>query len=300
MSSSPVRSPMCTSRLYVCPPNARCDIRRSGVRSKIPPQCSSSRTRSGASLACSSAICQLLRYLPPNIVSWKCMRQSSSGATFPSEAAIPPSAITVCALPSSDLHTSAVRAPASEAAIAARRPAPPAPITRTSYSCHDTAMSEEPRVVEDPRRGEPDVQVAEGDRAEADPRPLHVAAVEHGDAAPEPVPRASGGGAGEAVEPAPDEVAERVASEREEREQDDVGEQHQRPEAGPGMQRAVGAAEEESAHGVVPEERQHERGEVEEVAVGVLEDEREARLAVVAAAAPPGHRARRWGEEEGP
>ena len=75
---------------------------------------------------------QLLRYLPPNIVSWKCTCQLSSGATLPSDAAMPPSAITVCALPSSDLQTSAVRAPASAAAIAARSPAPPAPITTTS------------------------------------------------------------------------------------------------------------------------------------------------------------------------
>ena len=56
---------------------------------------------------------QLLRYLPPNIVSWKCICQLSSGATLPSDAATPPSAITVCALPSSDLQTSAVRAPRS-------------------------------------------------------------------------------------------------------------------------------------------------------------------------------------------
>ena len=116
----------------VCPPNARCDILPSGVRSKTVPHCSSSRTRSGASCACSSAMRQLFRYLPPNIVSWKCVCQSSSGATLPNAAAMPPSAITVCALPSSDLQTSAVRAPASEAAIAARSPAPPAPITRTS------------------------------------------------------------------------------------------------------------------------------------------------------------------------
>jgi hypothetical protein len=50
-------------------------------------------------------------------------------------AAMPPSAITVWALPSRDLHTTAVLAPASCAAMAARRPAPPAPITTTSYRC---------------------------------------------------------------------------------------------------------------------------------------------------------------------
>ena len=50
-------------------------------------------------------------------------------------AAMPPSAITVCALPSRDLQTTAVLAPASCAAMAARSPAPPAPITTTSYWC---------------------------------------------------------------------------------------------------------------------------------------------------------------------
>src|SRR3712207_5673221 len=43
--------------------------------------------------------------------------------------------MTVCALPSSDLHTSAVRAPWLDASMAARRPAPPAPMTTTSNSC---------------------------------------------------------------------------------------------------------------------------------------------------------------------
>jgi hypothetical protein len=35
---------------------------------------------------------------------------------------MPPSAITVCALPNSDLHMIAVRLPCSRASIAARRP----------------------------------------------------------------------------------------------------------------------------------------------------------------------------------
>ena len=60
------------------------------------------------------------------------MLQLSSGATLPSAAARPPSAITVWALPSSDLQTRPVCAPASAAAIAARSPEPPEPSTRTS------------------------------------------------------------------------------------------------------------------------------------------------------------------------
>ena len=60
--------------------------------------------------------------------------QLSSGSTLPSDAAMPPSAITVCAFPRSDLQTTPTEAPASDAATAARRPAPPAPITSTSCS----------------------------------------------------------------------------------------------------------------------------------------------------------------------
>ena len=52
--------------------------------------------------------------------------------TLPMLAAMPPSAMTVCALPNRDLQMIAVRMPASRASIAARRPAPPAPITTTS------------------------------------------------------------------------------------------------------------------------------------------------------------------------
>ena len=45
------------------------------------------------------------------MVSRKCTRQLSSGYRLPIAAAMPPSAMTVCALPSSDLQTTAVRAP---------------------------------------------------------------------------------------------------------------------------------------------------------------------------------------------
>ena len=47
---------------------------------------------------------------------------------------MPPSAITVCALPNKDLQMMAVRRPCSLASIAALSPAPPAPMTTTSYS----------------------------------------------------------------------------------------------------------------------------------------------------------------------
>ena len=132
MISSPVRSPTWASRGYSWPPKFRWLILPSLVRSNSAPQASSSQTRSGASLACTSAIRQLFRNLPPRMVSRKWTCQLSLGLALPMEAAQPPSAMTVCALPNSDFEMIAVFLPACRASIAARRPEPPAPITTTS------------------------------------------------------------------------------------------------------------------------------------------------------------------------
>src|SRR3982074_2686574 len=67
-------------------------MRPSLVRSKRAPQASSSLTRAGASLACSSAIRQWLRYWPPRIVSAKWTFQLSRSSTLARAAAIPPPA----------------------------------------------------------------------------------------------------------------------------------------------------------------------------------------------------------------
>ncbi len=75
---------------------------------------------------------QLLMYWPPRMVSAKWTFQLSRSSTLARAAAIPPSAMTVWALPSSDLHTRPTLQPAAEASMAARSPAPPAPMTSTS------------------------------------------------------------------------------------------------------------------------------------------------------------------------
>jgi hypothetical protein len=77
------------------------------------------------------AMRQWFSIFPPRMVSRKWTCQLSSGHTLRSAAAMPPSAMTVCALPRRDLHTMAVRTPWLAASMAARRPAPPAPITTT-------------------------------------------------------------------------------------------------------------------------------------------------------------------------
>ena len=75
---------------------------------------------------------QLFRNFPPRIVSRKCTCQLSFGLALPIAAAQPPSAITVCALPNSDLHTTATFRPRWRASMTARNPEPPAPMTTTS------------------------------------------------------------------------------------------------------------------------------------------------------------------------
>ena len=77
---------------------------------------------------------QLLTYWPPRIVSAKWTFQLSRSSTLARAAAMPPSAITVCALPRSDLQIKPTLTPAAEASMAARSPAPPAPMMSTSYS----------------------------------------------------------------------------------------------------------------------------------------------------------------------
>ena len=65
-------------------------------------------------------------------MKWTC--QLSGSPMLPREAATPPSAMTVWALPSRDLQTTRTLQPASRAATVARSPAPPAPTMRTSDS----------------------------------------------------------------------------------------------------------------------------------------------------------------------
>ena len=68
------------------------------------------------------------------MVSEKWTFQLSRSSTWAIAAATPPSAMTVWALPSSDLQTRPTDAPPAEASMAARSPAPPAPMIRTSCS----------------------------------------------------------------------------------------------------------------------------------------------------------------------
>src|SRR5215470_8924918 len=218
---------------------------------------------------------QLLISLPPFMVSAKWASQLSRPATLPSAAAMPPSAITVWALPSSDLHRTSTRAPPEAAAMAALIPAPPAPMTSTSVSTvsYETSATLAPR---SGRKGteleQADVEVHSPDREHADPGPTVVADVEHGHALPQLIP---GAVAAEAVEPAPGQVAESVTAERVAGETHDVDEHQHVAQAE--VERAVVIERDDR---VEPEHRHLERGDVERKAVQVVEDE-EAGLAPI-------------------
>src|SRR5512147_1023398 len=110
------------------------------------------------------------------MVSPKWTIQLSLLLTLPIAAAAPPSAMTVWALPNSDLEMMAVFLPASRASMAARRPAPPAPITTTSYwyfSMFSTVSPNESQVVDPADGNGHDVEVRYRQRAQRDPGKQH-------------------------------------------------------------------------------------------------------------------------------
>jgi hypothetical protein len=90
-------------------------------------------------------------------------------------AAMPPSAMTVCALPSSDLQTRPTDTPAADASMAARRPgAARADDEDVVLVGLDLGPSDDPPVVQHARREQADVDVGPADPHEAEPRPLGV------------------------------------------------------------------------------------------------------------------------------
>src|SRR3954462_14622703 len=264
-------------------------MRPSVVRSKSAPQASSSRTRSGASFAWSCAIRQLFTYCPPRTVSAKCTFQLSRSSTLARAAATPPSAMTVCAFPSSDLQTIPTLAPAADAAIAARSPAPPAPMTRTSCSkvwysdiSRDSGLvtlSQNPHIVPHSHRTHPDVQVRERDREETGPGPPHVRQIEAAGALIQPPPQWS---PGQPVQVTTDHVAQRMTTERVAAQEDHI---HREEESSdPDAERRLTGGRITEPERLIDVRRQHQKekqGDVQEVAVDVLQDEGKGRLAAV-------------------
>src|SRR5688572_17014415 len=153
------------------------------------------------------------------MVSRRWIFQLSRPSTLPSAAAKPPSSITVCALPSRLFEITPVDIFSALHSIAARRPAPPAPITRTSWLM--VCSSDASRAIALPsvevsnhaHRDEAHVNVGHHDPEQRSPRELRVALVEPRRL----LPRAVGDrvlAARHAVLAAAEQVAQRVAPER--------------------------------------------------------------------------------------
>src|ERR671917_526969 len=168
---------------------------------------------------------------PLFMVSMKCWRHESSGSTFPRAAAMPPSAMTVWALPSRLFVTMPTERPRCTAETAALKPAPPAPIMRTSCS-RTSNRSREPFwcpslcircLPSSAAKGDydevgynaglhaPQVQVGRDQRDEAVPGPVGVLHVKPANEIVRLAPRVAAPNARVAVLVAPDQVAERVA-----------------------------------------------------------------------------------------
>ena len=132
--SRPVRSPTCARRGYRWPPKLRWRMRPSAVRSNSAPHASSSRTRSGASLRVQLGHAPVVDVLaaahrvgevhPPAVAV---VHVGQRGR----DAALGHHGVRLAQQRLADRPTVT---PAPDAAIAARSPAPPAPMTRTSCS----------------------------------------------------------------------------------------------------------------------------------------------------------------------
>src|SRR5712692_2270674 len=156
------------------PPKGRTLTRPSGSRLHGQPQCSSWITSPGASLTNTSTTSWSARKSLPKIVSFACVsRLSFSRMT----AAVPPSADTVWLRIGYTFERTAIesRPDSSAAAMAARSPAPPPPITSTScwYASlpgilrHSLLVQVAPAaVVQHNRREAVHLEAADGLRAE--------------------------------------------------------------------------------------------------------------------------------------
>src|SRR6516164_5079578 len=109
-------------------------MRPSSVREKGTAHCSSSYTAAGALRTRYSMASWSPSQSDPLTVSYICQRQSSS-PILPSAAEMPPCAATVCERVGKTLVRQTVFNPFAARPKVARKPAPPAPITTTSYLC---------------------------------------------------------------------------------------------------------------------------------------------------------------------
>src|SRR5262249_37744120 len=123
----------------------------------------------------------------------------------------------------------------------------------------------------DPHRAEPDIHIAETDPEKTAPGPQHVITVEAAHAVVGFLLRRR---VGQLIAIAADQVAERVAAERIAAEQDHVEQQHDGADADAEVPVAVRILEAQGLDEVPREQHDEDQGDVEGIAMGILQDER--------------------------
>src|SRR5438876_9936715 len=136
--------------------------------------------------------------------------------------------------------------------------------------------SQDSDVLENAGGEHPDVEIGEADGDEAGPGEDHVTFIEQAKKAPGRVARNAERGAGKTIELSADDMTKRVTGKGVGGEENDVDEHDECAEADTEF-----AAEEEGFGGVVPEEAEKNNREIEEVAMNVLQDERERRFTAI-------------------
>ena len=206
----------------------------------------------------------LLTYWPPRMVSAKCTFQLSRSSTLASAAAIPPSAMTVCALPSKRLtnhadrnagrrrfdrraqtsaasaitetivrwnqfrisgHASRASRQAKEADSSKRAAAHRYAFTKWRFN---DRLRNDSEIVPNAYRTKAHVKIREADPEQTHPCPEHVAAVETTDAA---IGLETGRRPGKLIEKSADQMAQRMTTECVAAKQNDVHRQHDRAHA---------------------------------------------------------------------
>src|SRR5206468_951782 len=147
-------------------------------------------------------------------------------------------------------------------------------------------------IAKDTHRQEADIHVGQSDPEEARPGPLHVAGVQYRDSLPDSVSQRARPIAREAVEPASHEMPPRVAPECVTGEERRVDEEDHAPHAD-----AEPAVAEEGPERVVVKNEDEGDGEVERVAMKVLDDQETGLAAVPSPRERADRAARRRAEE---
>ena len=125
----------------------------------------------------------------------------------------------------------------------------------------------------DAHRAQADVQIREAHEEHADPGPLHVVAIQAGHAV---VSSSCAPGEPDSTSLTPaDQVAQRVAAEGVAAQQNRIQDQDQRSDADPEVLDAVRAGEPQRPVAVIQQDEDEDDREVQEVAVDVLQDQRE-------------------------